>query len=632
LRSTHETQLLQARRLVAEEAIKEAEEQITILNRQRDVVLAREQYYTSRLFMNLFEVVQFIYKRQARASEVSARASHQTAATRVAFNPDFTLTSSVGFPLAVSFSVGTTVGGNLKATWERLHAAGHEKSAASSESKAFDVGTLGEYFRRAEEWGFQGGQATKELATIDRQLEAANIRVAMARLELEQHELAISSARAVEAYLQSKFTNQELYSWMLGQISAAYFQGYQLAYDLAKRAERAFQHELGLADSDFIRFGYWDNLKKGLLAGEQLQYDLRRLETAYLEQNRREYELTKHVSLNLLDPIALLMLRETGQCFVSLPEAIFDLDHPGHYRRRIKSVTLTIPCVAGPYTSVSCTLTLLGNRLRVDSSATQPYAYSGLEDVRFRHNTGATQSIATSSGQNDGGLFELSFRDDRYLPFEGAGAISTWRLELPTEFRQFDYDTISDVVLHLRYTAREGGAALRAAAIDALRQGALNTLPLGQNGERSGLFRFFSARRDFSAEWHRFLHPAEGTPHTLQLDLTRGRLPYWMQALPLTVTAAQLYLKLPEGAAYPDDNPVTLDLSRAADPTPTLAARALTRATSPLPGLPHAHLEDWPSDGLAAWTLSSQPHPSLTPDHAEDLWLILELRLPEPLP
>jgi hypothetical protein len=28
-------------------------------------------------------------------------------------------------------------------------------------------------------------------------------------------------------------------------------------------------------------FGYWDSLKKGLLAGEKLQYDLRRLETAY---------------------------------------------------------------------------------------------------------------------------------------------------------------------------------------------------------------------------------------------------------------------------------------------------------------------------------------------------------------
>ena len=115
---------------------------------------------------------------------------------------------------------------------------------------------------------------------------------------------------------------------MVGQISGVYFQSYQLAYDLAKRAERCFRFELGLQDSSFIQFGYWDSLKKGLLAGEKLQYDLHRLETAYLEQNSREFELTKHVSLALLDPLALVQLRETGRCFFRLPEEIFDLDYP----------------------------------------------------------------------------------------------------------------------------------------------------------------------------------------------------------------------------------------------------------------------------------------------------------------
>ena len=37
-------------------------------------------------------------------------------------------------------------------------------------------------------------------------------------------------------------------------------------------------------------------------------------------------------------------------------EVLFDLDYPGHYLRRLKSVGLTIPCVTGPYTGVSCTL------------------------------------------------------------------------------------------------------------------------------------------------------------------------------------------------------------------------------------------------------------------------------------
>ena len=35
----------------------------------------------------------------------------------------------------------------------------------------------------------------------------------------------------------------------------------------------------------------------------------------------------------------------------------------------------------------------------------------------------AREAIATSSGQNDSGLFELNFRDERYLPFEFHGAM-----------------------------------------------------------------------------------------------------------------------------------------------------------------------------------------------------------------
>ena len=78
------------------------------------------------------------------------------------------------------------------------------------------------------------------------------------------------------------------------------------------------------------------------------------------------------------------------------------------------------------------------------------------EDPRFTDNFGAIQSIVTSSAQNDSGLFETNLRDERYLPFEGAGVISEWRIELPGDFRAFDYEP--DVVLHLRYTARDGGA------------------------------------------------------------------------------------------------------------------------------------------------------------------------------
>src|SRR5215207_8023981 len=88
------------------------------------------------------------------------------------------------------------------------------------------------------------------------------------------------------------------------------------------------------------------------------------MEVAYLDQHKREYEITKHVSLAQLDPLALVQLRQTGACLVRLPEAHFDVDYPGHYMRRIRSVSVSIPCVTGPYTGVNCTLTLLKSSLR----------------------------------------------------------------------------------------------------------------------------------------------------------------------------------------------------------------------------------------------------------------------------
>src|SRR5262249_8268282 len=128
--------------------------------------------------------------------------------------------------------------------------------------------------------------------------------------------------------------------------------------------------------------------------------------------------------------------------------------------RRIKSVALTIPSVVGPYASVNCTLSLLKSSLRKSPALGNQYRRNeGSEDDRFIDYIGAVQSIVTSGGQNDSGMFETNLRDERFLPFEGAGAAeSTWKLDLPNpkEYPTFDYATIPDVILHIRYTARQG--------------------------------------------------------------------------------------------------------------------------------------------------------------------------------
>ena len=59
------------------------------------------------------------------------------------------------------------------------------------------------------------------------------------------------------------------------------------------------------------------------------------------------------------------------------------------------------------------------------------------------------------------GLHELRFDDERYLPFEGTGAVSTWRLR--TTGRITDLAGLQDVVVMVRYTADDGGEVFSAA-------------------------------------------------------------------------------------------------------------------------------------------------------------------------
>ncbi|MBA2484287.1 MAG: hypothetical protein H0V39_07690, partial [Nitrosomonas sp.] len=387
--------------------------------------------------------------------------------------------------------------------------------------------TIGNYNRRAEEWDFQKRLAIKELPQIDKQITAANIRYQIAIQELTNHDKQKENLQKEDEYLHTKFTNEELYDWMINQLSTIYFQSYKLAYDIAKRAERCFRYELGLSDSSYIQFGYWDSLKKGLLSGDKLFYDLKRLETAYYEQNRREYELTKHISLTQLDPIALLKLRQNGECIIDVPETVFDMDYPGHYFRRLKSVGISIPCVAGPYTTIACTLTLISNHLRKNAILLggKYERDTTIEDLRFQDEIAAIQSIASSSAQNDHGMFELNFRDERYLPFEGAGAISTWQIKLNKNFPQFDLSTITDLIIHFNYTAREGGELLKSKAVAEFNK-KMNDLALAEN--KKGLFRIYDLKREYSDKWYKFLHPANTTDdQQIVLNDLSDRLPFF---------------------------------------------------------------------------------------------------------
>lgn len=474
----------------------------------------------------------------------------------------------------------TTLGGTYVSNVSKFAA---EVAAAYADRLNYEAGRaakIGGYARREQDWIYQRNLAAGEISQIFKQLRAAQLRLAASSQELINHGQTMLHAAQIEQFLNQegtektgKKTNQALYAWMNAEVKKLYNQCFQFAFSLARLAERALQHELGNPELTYLDYGYLAG-KEGLLAGEKLYLDIKRMEMAYHELNQREYELTKHVSLMQVDPLALLQLRLTGSCTVSLPESLFDMDGPGHYFRRIKTVALSIPCVTGPYISVNCTLSLLKSSIRKTSVLGEEYERDGAEDSRFSDYFGSLQSIVTSSAQNDSGMFETNLRDERYLPFEGSGVISEWRLALPAnpsqnEPAQFDYNTISDVILHFRYTARPGGGLLRKGTMEHLNQQI-------EHAKTAGSTRLFSARHDFPQAWATFQNQplAPGQRAALVLELLPQHYPYWskerVQTVRQVIVLAQsnqheleLFNEVPAGEAGEEKDTLTKDTTLA---------------------------------------------------------------------
>jgi hypothetical protein len=429
-------------------------------------------------------------------------------------------------------------GGDLLATAVRVGAEVMQMIAAYERDQAGIASRTASYQRRADDWMLQANLAAHELMQIGEQIIASLIAEQFAQNDYQTTKAQVQQAQDIQAFLQGKFTSEVFYTWMQSELSGLYYQYYRFACDTARKAEQTMKQELMRPELDgtqFIQFNYWDSGHQGLLSGEALYLDIKRMEMAYHDNNKRELELTRHVSLRQLDPIALLTLRITGSCTTTVPEWLYDRDCPGHYMRRIKSVSISIPSVVGSFTSVNCTLSLQSSTLRVS-----PLLNGGVyardttqDDSRFVDYFGGAESIVTSTGSNDSGMFETNLKDERFLPFEGAGVVSTWTLTLPSQLRAFDYTTISDVILHIRYTAREAGDPLGSQATSEL-------IGMFDTAGQSSQVLMFCLRFDFPTEWSAFVNAAGAASFSVVLQTSY--FPYAVQsARHITIDSVTTY-------------------------------------------------------------------------------------------
>ncbi len=546
LRSSQEIIVQQALQQIRQQQIDEANQLVDVLKQALKMVQIRQTYYGSRPFMNGGETAAVAISGTATIILLGLSTVLDVLASDLHLIPNFSIgISGFGGTPHVSASIGGTQFGGATADIAK----GLQTGAAISEIIARLAATLGQYQRRQDEWNFQKQLADQDLVHVTSQITAATIRSTIATQQAQLQDTIAANVQAVDDRLHSKFTNKDLYSWMVDQISAVYFQAYQLAYAMAKNAEACFQYELGLQTSSYIQFGYWDSLKMGLLAGNKLYYDLHRMESDYLTQNQRLLEVTKFISLAQINPQALETLRTTGTCQFDLSEILFDMDYPGHYMRRIKMVRMTVnaPKIAlntNPLLSpnVNATLTLAKNSVRVRPDLVGGnYTFrkpTDPSDMRFVDSI-VPESIVTSNGvgtnsyPGDGGwsldteMYKIEVRDDRYYPFEGAGVISSWQLDMPQENNQIDISTITDIVLTLTYTAKNG---VDKNAV----QGAVNNALAG-----TGLALTLDVAKGFSDAWNSFLNPGAGKDQVLNLSMIQG-IPFALRNRNITIKQIDL--------------------------------------------------------------------------------------------
>ncbi len=563
VRTRHEHELALLNRKVREDLWRDADWQVQALEKSKQSQQASRRYYAN-LIANGLNANENGYVDMTTVSMADRAAANISEGIAEAMDivPDI-FVGTVDF---TQIPVGTKLAGLFK-TIARIT---NTLADIAGSSAGLDLTEAG-WDRRLQDWVHQVEVLDIQIEQTELQILGAERRRDQALREVNIQERAIENASEVLDLLRDKFTNHARYLYLQKHTADLHRTVFDLALNQAYEAERAFNVERGHTTHRFVGRRQWDNLNDGLLAGDRLLAELSHMEKAYFDHNCREYELAKHVSLRLSFPLEFLRLKLTGCCEIELPEWMFDLDYPGHYLRRIKSVSLTIPCVAGPYNEVHCRLTLLRSGTRIDPLPLVPAARccdccqsrNGYpvcpHDPRWVTQNGALEAIATSSGQADAGLFQVNFQDERYLPFEYHGAVSRWRIELPPENNYFDMESLSDVVMNLSYTAREGGEALRRAA----REASACDLP-------GAGWCLFDLRHDFADAWELFRCERDGDERRhhgrpLDLRLSRAMFPFVPGDRELFIESLALLFERPEhcGCECPSECPCCSDPSAA---------------------------------------------------------------------
>ena len=348
LRTVHEQNTLKLRTRALRAELDAASDTLLALRAQRRGVEYRRTHFSglSETGLTEWERVQQVSRHLATSLKGAESIVHLSAA--IAY-----LIPQLGSPFAMKYG-GQELGhsGVEFAQWTSAMASILDATASSA-------GLEATFQRRDEDWRHQTRLAEEELAALDRQIDAAALRTEIAQNALDVHEKSVEQTEEIFDFYRDKFTGHGLYTLLSTRLHRLHREAFNSALAVAKMTEQAYRFERRDDSATVLGDSYWDTAQAGLLAGDRPPLDLEELERRYLETNYRRLEVTQHFSLRQFDPAALLALQAQGECEFAVPEVFFDLSYPGHYRRLLKAVRLTLPCIIGPQTSVGAVLRLV---------------------------------------------------------------------------------------------------------------------------------------------------------------------------------------------------------------------------------------------------------------------------------
>ncbi len=414
--------------------------------------------------------------------DISRREMHalnlQTAAGTISAGGSLLMAASAIFDSAPNV-YGLANGGHKLSAPLKAASHGAEVYARIQTIAASRISQEEAYRRRRIDWNYQCKTAEKDMAMIQAQLDALDVRETSAQMQLAHLRTQSAHAEAQLALHHGKFTGKAMYSWLRARLASIFYTYYDLAVTRCLMAQKALQWEMG-DTTTYLRTGTWNGAWAGLLCGEGLMLALGQMDNAWTQWQMRELEVTRTVSLAKLmrgklqmgnqvvtlgdaikalitgetvdvdASLALCELSMTGEGLLSIKVGLKSLNLAVGFEkskmRRVRSIAVTLPGLMGPYQNVHARLTTSAKGLPV-----------GCDQSAISHAVKDTGMFTELNG------YPFMRQGAQLLPFEGLHIPTSTEADetsLTLEFRGANQDqkalleSLNNIILDVQFTVR----------------------------------------------------------------------------------------------------------------------------------------------------------------------------------